>query len=69
MDFPLTRFPRDLTMSNPQIILSQEPRDPEDNASFKQSPDITSLDGLKLISETKVISRRYYYLLAYAIYS
>ncbi|KJA21710.1 hypothetical protein HYPSUDRAFT_41858 [Hypholoma sublateritium FD-334 SS-4] len=37
-----------------KIVLSQDPIDPEENSPCKQSP---SLDGLKLISETKVVPR------------
>jgi kinesin family protein 1 len=37
-----------------KIVLSQDPIDPEDSAIPKQSP---TLDGLRLISETKVVPR------------
>ncbi|KIM45780.1 hypothetical protein M413DRAFT_440818 [Hebeloma cylindrosporum] len=40
-----------------KIVLSQDPVDPEESGIAKQSPDIGSLDGLKLISETKVVPR------------
>ncbi|KDR74515.1 hypothetical protein GALMADRAFT_70915 [Galerina marginata CBS 339.88] len=40
-----------------KIVLSQDPTDPEDNGTSKQPLDIGSLDGLKLISETKVVPR------------
>ncbi|KAF8966416.1 kinesin-like protein [Flammula alnicola] len=40
-----------------KIVLSQDPSDPEENGSVKQSQDSGSLDGLKLISETRVVPR------------
>ncbi|PPQ81085.1 hypothetical protein CVT25_014548 [Psilocybe cyanescens] len=40
-----------------KIILSQDPTDPEENGTSKQTPDLAALDGLKLISETKVVPR------------
>lgn len=40
-----------------QIVLSQEPQDSEESSSTGRS-NITELDGLKLISNTKLVSRR-----------
>ncbi|KAF8164906.1 kinesin-like protein [Crassisporium funariophilum] len=40
-----------------KIVLSQDPTDPEEHVSSKQATDAGSFDGLKLISETKVIPR------------
>ncbi|KAF9480826.1 kinesin-like protein [Pholiota conissans] len=40
-----------------KIVLSQEPSDPEENSSSSKLSDSRSLDGLKLISETRVVPR------------
>lgn len=49
-----------LLMVFSQIVLSQDPVDPEDpSISRKRMTDFDSLEGLKLISETKLIPRRY----------
>ncbi|KAH9483011.1 Kinesin-like protein [Psilocybe cubensis] len=40
-----------------KIILSQDPADPEENGTSKQTPDRPVPDGLKLTSETKVVPR------------
>jgi kinesin family protein 1 len=43
-----------------QIVLSQDPTDPDDNDELaKQTADVESLRGMKFISETSLIPRRY----------
>lgn len=40
--------------------MSQDPSDPEEfGTASKKIPNVESIDGLKLVSETKLIPRRY----------